>query len=368
MLTLLTHPTNPPPTAPYSLADAGVCVDLFGTGKTETVDLAKCSAVNCLSAYIWRDPDFNTGLFQLFDTASGDPPSTNATGPRTTFFLSEWSQANVQSLAGWEICDASDIIYFSGLNAQSVVLYDDTKGDGAHTGSYSGWFTTTYAFLKSCGFTNRASGWRWTLLKPLFSTVDEVSINIAASDGSSTPFSQTSTGKNNGNTTLVQKATYQDVSSQTITTMVSQSVTTGYELSESITTSCKETLPGVESSVQWTLSVKLTQSMTESTSTTNSFTTTQSITQELDITVPEYSSWTAQWVVQTCRMQPTAFTTKGKYYYNVQVPGSVEDPAMEASLKTKPVYRLEATVTGTLSGSLAAQTNVVVTTLRLPSA
>src|SRR5260370_42224850 len=98
-MTLLENPITPPPTSPYDFAGAGRCVDLIGNGQFQTVDLDKLGASNCISAYIWRKVNLESGGFQLFD-------QPKFTGNRNTFFVSEWPGNNaVNSLRNWWICD-----------------------------------------------------------------------------------------------------------------------------------------------------------------------------------------------------------------------------------------------------------------------
>ena len=371
VLTLLTNPTTPPAGLPYSFAGAGVCVDLFGNGQTQTVDLAKVSAVNCLSAYIWRTPDLATGVFQLFDAkfALDQEPSSSTTGPRNTFFLSEWGMNTSQTLVSWAISDASDAIYFGGLNAASVVLYDGGNGDGAQTGAYSGWFEQTWEVLQTQNFTNRAASWSWSLLAPVSSSVDPVTINIPASATSMTSLTQQSTGSNVGGATVQQQSNFRVDNSQTLTTTTTYTVATANEISETTSFGFEEGIPGDKATQTFSIGIKFTETDTASTSQTKTTTQTFSITETLTVTVPPDNTWTADWIIQLGQIPATSFKTTGHYYYTSPIPGSVYDAAMTATLGLgKPVYKLDATVTGVVQGSLAALSTTNVKTTPIAAA
>jgi|GEM_PF-955057 len=365
VLTLLTNPTTPPAGQPFSFAGAGVCVDLFGNGQTQTVDLAKVSAVNCLSAFIWRTPDLATGVFQLFDAkfAIDQEPSSSTTGPRNTFFLSEWGMNTTQTLVGWAISDASDAIWFAGLNAASVVLYDGGNGDGAMTGAFSGWFEQTWEVLQTQNFTNRAASWSWSLLTPVSSSVDPVTLNVPASATSMTSLTQQSTGVNSGGATVQQQTNFQINNSQTLTTTTTYTVATANEISETMSFGFEAGIPGDKTTQSFSIGIKFTETDTKSTSTTNTTTQTYSISETLTVTVPPNHTWTADWTIQLGQVPATSFKTTGHYYYDRPIPGSVYDEAMTATLGLgKPIYRLDATVTGVVKGSLAAQSTTNVAT------
>jgi len=354
VVTLLNNVTTPPKTEPYNLAGAGVCVDLFGTGKTETVALNKVGATNCLSAFIWRDPDFSTGLFQLFDTGSKVEPSTATEGPRTTIFLSEWAKDQPHSLAKWAISDASDSIYYSGLNAQSVFLYDGGNGDGGATAPFSGWQRTTWGLLQDQGFTNRAGSWSWKLLRPVYSVVDDVKIGLSDAAASTSSFTKEDRGTNLSDFTMNAGAEFKNESTQSVTTQVSNSVTTGSSLTASLTSEYKAGVPGDEVTESWSIGISFSESETVSNSTDTTVTSSQTITQTFSFVVLPYHTWHATWVVQTAEVPAISFSTLGHYYYDKPVPGSYPDPDMAAKLGMAAVYCLNATITGILQGSLAA--------------
>lgn len=115
------HNTNP-----YDFAHAGVCVDLIGNGKVQTIDLKAYGANDCLSGGVWRVTDPSKGWFQFFS-------DENQTGTFITIFLDEWPESEVNSLSSWWLKDSASSISYSGLQAsQRLKLSDNTDGSGAY--------------------------------------------------------------------------------------------------------------------------------------------------------------------------------------------------------------------------------------------
>lgn len=364
VMTLLNNPTSPPAGEPFNFAGAGVCVDLFGNGTTQTVDLSKVGAVNCLSAFIWRKVDLSMGVFQLFDSGFtyDAKPNENTLGPRYTFFLCEWAKDVAHSLKDWAICDASDAIYFTGLNSQSVHLYDGGNGDGSKCGPYSGWFESTSTSFAGENFVNKAGSWSWELLTPVYSVLDSVTINVPTNGDSLTSMTQQQQGVNRGNSTIDETVIYNVNNSQTLTCTLTHSVTLGFEqkISMSYTTKVKAgmTTEEITTSAELAFSQETTETMTNTTTTTQTY----SMTQQQVVHVPANSQWSSSWVIQLTKVPSTSFSTTGYYYYTQPVPNATYDEVMSNTLGMT-VYCLKATATGTLNGSVAVNsiTNVKTT-------
>jgi len=75
-----------PPNAGF----CGRCVDLVGTGKTESVNLMSINLNECLSGFSWRKVDLDRGAAGLF-------ADTNFNGDRMTIFLGQWPSATVRA-------------------------------------------------------------------------------------------------------------------------------------------------------------------------------------------------------------------------------------------------------------------------------
>ena len=365
VMTLLCNPTTGK-SNPYDFSGAGVCVDLFGNGQVQTAALGSVGAVNCLSAYIWRKPDLATGVFQLFDGGfSATTDYTTFQGPRNTFFLCEWPKGEANTLAGWSICDRSDAIYFTGLNAQSVILYDGGNGDGDKTGAFCGWFKDTTAPLQDQGFVNKAGSWNWSLLPPKYVVIEDISVT-GATTGPASGVTQTSTGVNKGDATVVETVTFESSSTQELTSTVSTSVETGWSISQTLGYTATVGEPGVASEeLSYEVTVSMEQSSTVSKETSKTKSQTFTLSDSINITVPPNNSWNTDWVYTIAQMEATPYTTTAFYYYDEPVPGSVLD---STSVSGANVYVLRATVTGVLQGSLAATSTFKTTTQPIAAA
>ena len=71
---------------PQNARFSGRCVDLVGTGKTESVNLRSINLNECLSGFSWRKVALDRGATELF-------ADTNFNGDRTTIFLGQWPAA-----------------------------------------------------------------------------------------------------------------------------------------------------------------------------------------------------------------------------------------------------------------------------------
>lgn len=363
VMTLLQNPTTPVSGEPYNFAGAGVCVDLIGNGKVQTVDLAQIGAADSISAFIWRTVDMQSGLFQLFDGAAFD-------GARNTFFLSEWPPAAVHSLVNWWISDRAASIYFGGLGVESVTLYDGGSGEG-QTATVAGWLsqpsppaTHSQGFnLVERGFADKAASWSWAIKPAVYQVIQPFSVPTTAVADPSLSITQFKQGTNRGVGTVTETAKFTYTVSQAASVMVTHTSTLTYSQSTSFTFGQSWGVKDVSStSYSVTLNFAFTESYTTTDQTTN--TTTQTVASELDQTVeiPPYSDWTSTLVLQFGKVPATSFKTTAIYYYDEPVPGSVSDPAMAAKLGYTALYGLTVTITGYVSASLSVNALSSITT------
>ncbi|CAO3443971.1 hypothetical protein [Azospirillum argentinense] len=338
VLTLLEHKTTPPAGQPYSFNGCGRCVDLIGNGQTQTVDVEKLGANDCLSAYIWRTVDLNTGVFQLFD-------GLNYADNRNTFFLCEWPMATVLSLAGWFICDRAASIYFGGLTAQQVALYDGGQGDG-ETMSVAGWLSMDgIPDLRSYSFVDKEASWRWDLLPPVHSEVDPFTITSPVPTSPSNTISSSISGTNQGTATITDTVSVTSGKSQSLTLSVTDSYTIGYVQEVRFTYGIG--LTG-EVEVGCTFSMSYTYTGTKETSVTNYYD--LSVSQTVEI--PADCRYSSTMTILMAEIPPTSYSTPAVFYYTQPVPGSTYDAAMTAELG-KTVYALRQTVTGYVNGGVS---------------
>ena len=338
VLTLLEHKATPPAGQPYSFKGCGRCVDLIGNGQTQTVDVEKLGANDCLSAYIWRRVDLNTGVFQLFD---GLTYADN----RNTFFLCEWPMSSTLSLEGWYICDRAASIYFGGLTAQQVALYDGGQGEG-ETLSVAGWLSMDgIPDLRSNSFVDKEGSWRWDLLPPVHSEVEPFSITSPVPASPSSTISSSISGTNQGSATLFDTVSVTSGKSQSLTLSVTDSYTIGYVQDVRFTYGIG--LTG-EVEVGCTFSMSYTYTGTKETSVTNYYD--LSVSQTVEI--PADCRYSSKMTILMAEIPPTSYSTPAVFYYTQPVPGSTYDPAMSAELG-KTVYALRQTVTGYVNGGVS---------------
>jgi len=188
----------------------------------------------------------------------------------------------------------------------------------------------------------------------VYSVVDDVKIGLSDAAASTSSFTKEDRGTNLSDFTMNAGAEFKNESTQSVTTQVSNSVTTGSSLTASLTSEYKAGVPGDEVTESWSIGITFSESETVSNSTDTTVTSSQTITQTFSFVVLPYHTWHATWVVQTAEVPAISFSTLGHYYYDKPVPGSYPDPDMAAKLGMAAVYCLNATITGILQGSLAA--------------
>lgn len=365
VMTLLQSVTAPVPGQPYNFAEAGVCVDLIGDGRIQTVDLPQINANDCISGFIWRRVNQEAGIFQLFD---GDDWS----GSGNTFFLSEWPANTIHSLSAWNICDNAGSIYFGGLGLGAVTLYDGTQGDG-QSAQFGGWLTgagpnDTGANLVERGFGDREASWQWSPLPPVYQVVEPFTINSTVSIDESLSVMLNSSGSNTGDSTVTQTAKFTYTISQEATVTVTQTSIETYTQTTGFTFGQSFGVANVASTMYAvTLNFGFSEQFSDTISETDTLTETLASELSQVVSVPANSDWKASLILQYAKVPPTSFTTTGRYYYEQQVPGSVPDPVMAAQLGYEMLYALTATLSGYVEASLSLNARSSVTTTPMGS-
>lgn len=341
VLTLLENPI-PTATNPFNFAKAGKCVDLFGNGKTQTVDLGRIGAENCISAFIWRQVDYAAGCFQLFD-------GVDFTGNRNTFFLSEWNGNAINGLGDWWICDRAGSAYFAGLTVQTITLYDGGDGKGLSC-SFAAWFKKlNISHLGTYGdFDNKAGSWSWVPLKPLQATIPSTTFDTVVPSEAlqATEFPLYVENDTNSTITAVTDVTYANSTSITVSLTQSaqnsifESFTASYTVGDTL-------LEGQSASVSATVGV--TQTFTDTNESDTTKTQEFSFSADVTVSVPPFSVYKGTATVTFINLPPLSQTVTGYYYYDKQVAGSVP-----ATLKPYgQVFLLEQPVMLTIAGGLS---------------
>jgi hypothetical protein len=344
--TLFDNPISPPSSStPFSLAGAGVCVDLIGNGNVQTVDLYNYGANDRMSAGIWRHVDKSAGWFQLFR-------DTDNKASFVTIFLAEWPAATANSLSGWDInSQASSINYPSLTPPQVLVLSANTDGSGqAVTLGAANPFGTLATTPVTVNFTDRGmndkiQSFTYNFYVPVMGTIQSAMTdsNLTLLNGQTV---EDSINGQNNSSQPVQIATnvFQNVAyTVTNTTTLQYTSTVAVTAEASFTLSLSENLG---------IGGKLTVAYTymSSTTTTQTFTNTQTFQagQTITFSAPAESAYSATASISIGTLPPTKVTTTGTFYYTQDLPGSVLDPATGYFMLTMPIVT-------TLNGLIGTQ-------------
>lgn len=350
--TVMTLLTNDVPQASGKLVNdlsgAGPCVDLVGTGRTETVDLTRLSMNDAVSAFFWRTFDPRLGAVELFE-------HSNFGGNRAVLFLSEWPPGVVTSIADWWINDRVSSARWTTLDdRQSVSLYENADGGGRSYQNIQGWGDTREnANLSDANFNDSLSSFRWDGLIPMKEEVAPFTLDATLDMAGATSITSESSGTNN--TSLPQTTTVQlsrsDAQTVTLTSTDTHVVGTTISLETSFSVSYAGATAGVK------LTVGLNFSYTHTQSTTTSTTTTIALNYSEPVTAPPNTNWTATLVVQIGKLPPTPYKTTAVRWYDQPVAGGVQDPT------NNNWYKRTEQVTGLIAGGLGSrlQSNVTAT-------
>ena len=345
--TVMTMLADTPPAGPNiaDLSDCGPCVDLIGTGRTETLDLRPLSMNDSISSYFWREVDLDLGAIELFE-------HDGFTGNRAVIFLAEWERGTVHRINRWYMQDRVSAARWHTLtDRQTAALFEHDDGSGAQFNNIKGWGQVKeVASLGEFGFNDAASSFRWDGVVPKKEIIAPFEVSVGAGGGT---FGLTSESSGTNRTTLPQPIvlTLNDTTSQTITAtttdthVVGTSITVGYKSSVGV-----EKVSHVEKSVSVTLSYSYTHTDTVSRSDTKTI----ALTIAQTVNVPPQSHYRATLLVTIGKIPPTDYHTTAERWYDVPLTGAVRDPANNNWWK-----RVEP-VTLSMSGSLAVRSNVEV--------
>jgi hypothetical protein len=341
---------------PVNFAGADVCVDLIGNGQVQTVDLGLVGANDKISAFIWRQVDLKAGVFQLF-------ADTGCSGIGNTFFLSEWPLDATFSLNGWCMADQASSAYVGGLGVGIVTLAENPDGTGRRC-VFNAWLAGLSGpngksiDLGERGFMDCLSAWNWTPQLPVHQDVVIKGRKVSMDTAKGATLSQK--GRNSGTQTVTQTANFSY--SQTQSCTVSLSTTSTYTYTESASFSMNYGEASGE--VGFEASQEFQTSMGKET--TNSETITLTVQQDFDVEAGY--DWDAQIQLHYGSFPATRFNASGTYYYEIQVPNSVPDPAMATQLGYPMLYRLNADLTYMISAGFGVQSEATITTTPIPVA
>ena len=160
------------------LSNCGRCIDLVGTGQTESVDLSRVNMNDCMSGFFWRNVDLSQGALELFDDA-------NFGGNRNVIFLSEWPISATISIANWWLNDRVTSLRWDTVPAGKViVLGENADGSGRHYAAVAGGAAgqSEIADMGSKQFNDAITSFKWEPYQPPaidFSTIGVTSNQIS---------------------------------------------------------------------------------------------------------------------------------------------------------------------------------------------
>ncbi|HEX6098604.1 MAG TPA: ETX/MTX2 family pore-forming toxin [Thermoanaerobaculia bacterium] len=344
--TVLTLLENVAPTSNgqvWNLRDCGRCVDLVGTGTTEAVDLSAVNMNDCVSAFFWRQVDFDLGAIELFDDA-------NFGGNRSTIFLGEWPAATAQSIDGWWLHDAvSSVRWWMMNDRQQASLFDNSDGTGRSYDNIQGWGTTKeIASLGDVGLNDCVSSFRWDHLVPKKEIIAPFTLDVEISASNSTTLQSQVDGVNDSTLPQPVTVTLNDASSQTLTVTTTETHVAGVKITAKTNWSVGIDATGKSGGE---LSVELSYSYTESATTTSSTTNTVALAISQVVNAPPKTHYVATLFAQIGKLPPTPFKTTAQRWYDQQVSGSERDLDPE----NKGWFKRVEPVTGTVEGGLACR-------------
>ncbi|TGO31678.1 hypothetical protein BHYA_0440g00010 [Botrytis hyacinthi] len=323
-----------------NLINGGHCIDLVGTGRTETCDFANIGMNDTASNFFWRRVDLNMGAIELF----ADP---NFLGNRATLWLSEWEAGQVHSLQGWGIDNlASSLRWRSLSDRQYASFYNAWAGNGDAFNNVKGWGSIKeIANLNDVRMNDVISSFKWER------TVSKKEIiapfNISASNADSqTNLTSETTGLNKSDNDLVVEVGLENSTSQTVTVETQDQHVVGVGASFSQTTTA-----GVEdiASASTTWEVQLNYSYTNTSTKSNSYTETINLTVKETVTAPPRSYYRAELLVSLGRLRAAEYVTTAERWYVDPVIGGVQDPSNQYWYKRVETVRMN------ISGSLACR-------------
>lgn len=310
------------------LAGAGRVYDLIGDGEEHVVDLRLCNMNDCVSAFVWRTVDVSQGYVFLFEGA-------DFTGARTTIFPSEWEFYKDHSLVGWFINDRLSSIKWEGMmDTVNLVLYEHI-GTGVSYDNIGG-RAEEIPNLKTVGFNDTASSFRWTRVTPVKEVIQDVVItNIVPQNQSGTTL-ESEGSVNAGDNPATMLFAYTNSIAESTSVTVSTTHSTGGAVDYSYTWR-KDA-----DSNECTLRLSLSYDYERTDSNTTSKTEYQEISTAKTLTCPPQSRYEYQWIAETGRAD-VQFTTTATRWYKQEFAGTEWDNGL---------YKRNETVSGRFNGMM----------------
>lgn len=335
----------------FDLSSCDTCLDLVGTGRTESCQLWDVGLNDDLSMFFWRNIDLSIGDVEVF-------ANPNFTDARTTLFLSEWAPAAVYTLCNWRKNNVTIRIEWPTLaDRQTVTLYDGEDGSGSPYSNVKGWGSTKeIPYLWEVRFNDCISSFKWESVVPVKEIIKPFTIQSA---NSSSAFGLTSSvdGRNKSNKPQPVVVSLNDSTAQTITVESSDQHVVGV-----CSTFSQIHFGGAEgivaSSTQWSVSLNYSYNRTDTKS--RSETKTVDLSVMRTVNAPARTTYRATLLVTIGCLPPTEYVTIAERWYKEPVIGAQADPANKGWYKRVEDVRIN------VGGSLACRTTVDMQATPLP--
>lgn len=307
---------------PYDFSGAGVCVDLIGNGKVQTIDLVAYGANDVLSGGVWRPVNPTSGWFQLFY-------DNDAQGTFATIFFSEWPTGSANSIAKWWLQDQGSSINFPALTPpQLLTVADNADGSGqavtvGASNPYGTFNNPALINLGDRGLNDRVSSFSYSFISPVKVEIKSITVDVTAPINEG----QTITEVVHGTNASSEKQTITDTIAANQSVAVTNTATQQYATSATVSATVEASagvpeVGTIKSSLTTSFTVSSTTTNSQSTTTTNTF----SIGQSFTFNVPPQSTYSGVAKVSIGQVPPTRVTQNGSYYYSQNLPGSVKQP------------------------------------------
>jgi hypothetical protein len=344
-------PGTPDPENPYNFAGAGICIDLIGNDKVQTVDLMAYGANDRLSGGIWRQVNLTQGWFQLFQ-------DLDCSGPFNTIFLDEWTTAKPHSLSGWEV-RFSSINYPCLTPPQILTLMTAADGSGKQRplGAKNpfGTFAKEATWNFTDGGINDAVQWfSYNIILPVKAAIQSVTSDYAMTIPQGQTIQETISGINGTSEPVLIDLQIAQSQSYSITAETTLEYSMSATVSTTVTVSAGQPEGGTGTSGSVTTSFTVAGS--KETTQTSSTTETIQLGQEIPFKAPAYSKYSATARVSFATLPRTTVTTKGQFYYREKLPGAVQDPLSKFWMLDGPVA---VTLSGAVGTKVSIESNVI---------
>jgi hypothetical protein len=307
-------------TNPYDFSNAGVCVDLIGNGKVQTIDLSAYGANDILSGGIWREVDPTQGWFQLFHDNAQQ-------GTFATIFLAEWPTSTPNSITEWWLQDQGSSLNYPCLTPpQLLKLADNSDGSGQSitvgaSNAFGTWNQPTVVDLTNSDMNDKVSSFSYSLIPPVRVLVSSVTTSVTAAINPSQTFTETVTGTNASSEVFTTTRTVAVGKTVTIANTTTQQYQTTATITASV--SATEGVPG-KVSIAGSLTTSFSVSATLSSSQTTTNTDTLTLQQDITFNVPPQSTYSAVATIAIGQVPQTIVKQDGHFYYSQNLPGSVK--------------------------------------------